>query len=167
MIKPKGLLDSVVKTITVDEDFALYVPNAFTPNDDGINDIFTAVVRGVKNITLDVFNRWGEFLFSSDDPQKAGMAAFKGKGWKRCLRLENKRDFETGRYQIAERIGDSLQIKRARFIISVITCNFGLYEPQFNPRHLKERKKLIRFSYKIAESACQWTHYVWWWRSTL
>lgn len=76
----EGCLDSVVKTITVDEDFALYVPNAFTPNDDGINDIFTAVVRGVKEYHLDVFNRWGEFLFSSDDPQKGWDGSFKGKG---------------------------------------------------------------------------------------
>lgn len=48
---------------------ALYVPNAFTPNDDGINDLF-----GVKTncdpwlFELLIFDRWGELIFESNDP---------------------------------------------------------------------------------------------------
>ncbi|HRD39415.1 MAG TPA: PKD domain-containing protein, partial [Bacteroidia bacterium] len=36
----KGCIDTIVRPIVVGEDFGLYVPDAFTPNADGLNDIF-------------------------------------------------------------------------------------------------------------------------------
>lgn len=47
---------------------ALYVPNAFSPNSDGINDIFRAYFASEKNITnfqLTIFDRWGNLLFQT------------------------------------------------------------------------------------------------------
>ncbi len=53
------------------EKFA--APNAFTPNGDGINDVFKPTVYGnVANYTLTIYNRWGQMIFKSRDP---------GKGW--------------------------------------------------------------------------------------
>jgi gliding motility-associated-like protein len=44
----------------------LYVPNAFTPNGDGLNDLFYPFPVGIKSINyFKVFNRWGQLLFSS------------------------------------------------------------------------------------------------------
>ncbi len=44
----------------------LYVPTAFTPNGDGLNDIFYPFPVGIKSINyFKVFNRWGQLLFSS------------------------------------------------------------------------------------------------------
>lgn len=43
----------------------LYVPNAFTPNDDGDNDIFRPIPIGLKSVDLfRVYNRWGQMLYS-------------------------------------------------------------------------------------------------------
>jgi gliding motility-associated-like protein len=57
--------------IIVSEDIVtecLYIPNAFTPNSDGLNDIFTAVsVCPLSYFRMMIFNRWGEELFESDD----------------------------------------------------------------------------------------------------
>ena len=60
-----------IRVIVVLPDCAepyVYVPNAFTPNDDGINDIL--YVRGpVKEIYFAIYDRWGQKIFESTDPQ--------------------------------------------------------------------------------------------------
>ncbi|MET6996601.1 gliding motility-associated C-terminal domain-containing protein [Chitinophaga defluvii] len=50
-------------------DCAVFVPTAFSPNGDGINDIFRAKVHDdVYNYRLTVYNRWGQQIFQSNDP---------------------------------------------------------------------------------------------------
>jgi gliding motility-associated-like protein len=43
----------------------IYIPNSFTPNGDGINDYFTAVYNNIVELEVDIFNRWGEIIYSS------------------------------------------------------------------------------------------------------
>jgi gliding motility-associated-like protein len=45
---------------------AIYFPNAFTPNGDGINEGWSPVGFGITKITWTVWNRWGQQLFESD-----------------------------------------------------------------------------------------------------
>jgi gliding motility-associated-like protein len=46
------------------------LPNVFTPNNDGTNDLFGPFpYRGVERIELQVFNRWGQVVFTTDDPE--------------------------------------------------------------------------------------------------
>ena len=46
----------------------LDVPNAFTPNSDGLNDVFLPVtICPIKEYRMLIFNRWGEKLFESND----------------------------------------------------------------------------------------------------
>ena len=47
--------------------FTLYVPNAFSPNGDGRNDLFRAYGKDLHDFHLTVFNRWGELVFESFD----------------------------------------------------------------------------------------------------
>jgi gliding motility-associated-like protein len=54
-----------VKLIEIAPDFHLYVPDAFTPNADGINESFKPVGRGIAKYTMEVYNRWGERVFLS------------------------------------------------------------------------------------------------------
>ena len=50
----------------------VHVPNTFTPNNDGFNDVFLVVIDGpVLNYSLDIFNRWGERIFTSTTPGEA------------------------------------------------------------------------------------------------
>ncbi|WKN44046.1 gliding motility-associated C-terminal domain-containing protein [Tunicatimonas pelagia] len=44
----------------------VYFPNAFTPNGDGLNDIFLYQASLLESITFEVFNRWGELIFHTD-----------------------------------------------------------------------------------------------------
>lgn len=63
--------DSTCKEIIVAQDEHLYVPSAFSPNGDGINDAFLPVIgfpeENIKSYSLSIFNRWGELLFQSRD----------------------------------------------------------------------------------------------------
>ncbi len=46
---------------------SLYVPNAFSPNNDGVNDEFLAVGVNIETFEMIVFDRWGEAIFTSED----------------------------------------------------------------------------------------------------
>jgi gliding motility-associated-like protein len=49
----------------------LYVPTAFTPNGDGKNDVFRPLLFGnVSQYRLTVYNRWGEVVYQTTEPQK-------------------------------------------------------------------------------------------------
>ena len=48
--------------------YPVYVPNTFTPNNDGVNDVFQAVGEDLRGFWMKVFNRWGEQIFLSEDP---------------------------------------------------------------------------------------------------
>ena len=43
------------------------VPNAFSPNSDGQNDVFFARGSGVDRLDLKIYNRWGELMFESNN----------------------------------------------------------------------------------------------------
>ncbi|GAB2536883.1 gliding motility-associated C-terminal domain-containing protein [Spirosoma aerophilum] len=45
----------------------VYVPDAFTPNNDGQNDVLAVFLPKVTTYTLNVYNRWGDIIFSSTD----------------------------------------------------------------------------------------------------
>jgi gliding motility-associated-like protein len=51
----------------------VYVPNSFTPNGDGINDVWYPEINGWTEVETLVFNRWGEIIFSSTNPNSPWM----------------------------------------------------------------------------------------------
>jgi gliding motility-associated-like protein len=72
-------MDTVIKTIVVDADFKLYVPNAFTPDGDGLNDIFQPKGRGIAKYHLTIYDRWGTVVYQSEDFSKGWDGGEKGK----------------------------------------------------------------------------------------
>ncbi|MDX2173463.1 MAG: gliding motility-associated C-terminal domain-containing protein [Bacteroidota bacterium] len=65
-----GCVDSVIKKLSVVEDVTFYIPNSFTPNGDNNNEIFMPKAVGVKKYHMDIFDRWGQLLFSTSDIEK-------------------------------------------------------------------------------------------------
>ena len=67
-----GCLDTAFTQINIKEVFTFYVPNAFTPNGDGVNDVFMPMSIGMDNegYHFIIFNRWGEMVFESYDINK-------------------------------------------------------------------------------------------------
>jgi len=73
---PLGCRDSAYTL--VEGPVLVYIPNAFTPNNDGINDAFQVVISDVVYYELNVFNRWGEQVFYSTDPEEAWIGNMNG-----------------------------------------------------------------------------------------
>jgi gliding motility-associated-like protein len=46
-----------------------YAPNSFTPNNDGVNDVWIPVALGITSYQLEIFNRWGEIVWMTMDPE--------------------------------------------------------------------------------------------------
>jgi gliding motility-associated-like protein len=63
----KGCVDSITKPISIYEEFYVYIPNSFFPDGDRYNDFFSGSFVGVKWIKMEIFNRWGESLFYTED----------------------------------------------------------------------------------------------------
>ncbi|MCA6075382.1 gliding motility-associated C-terminal domain-containing protein [Fulvivirga sedimenti] len=54
-------------TIQLSKSNLLAFPEAFTPDGDGLNDVLEIRARYVQSYSIDVFNRWGELIFHSED----------------------------------------------------------------------------------------------------
>ncbi|WP_037358639.1 gliding motility-associated C-terminal domain-containing protein [Schleiferia thermophila] len=57
----------------------LYIPNAFTPNGDGVNDCFQVSAENVADYYIQIFNRWGTMVYSSTDPKECWDGQYQGK----------------------------------------------------------------------------------------
>jgi gliding motility-associated-like protein len=68
-ISAAGCADSLCRIIPLLDDFRVHVPNAFTPNGDGINDVFLPVLIGQNSerYDLSIFDRWGEEIYRTQD----------------------------------------------------------------------------------------------------
>lgn len=56
----------------------LYVPNTFTPNENGNNDRFFAVGSSVNTFEMQIFNRWGQLIYTSNDINAGWDGKYKG-----------------------------------------------------------------------------------------
>jgi gliding motility-associated-like protein len=65
-----GCRDTAYNTLFVQTEFALFAPNTFTPNNDGVNDIFIPLGFAIDATSYDlfIFDRWGNKIFYSNNP---------------------------------------------------------------------------------------------------
>ena len=62
-----GCTDSVVKQLNINPNYSTFIPNSFTPNNDGDNDVFYPVSTGFNSYNMKIFDRWGGIIFDEDD----------------------------------------------------------------------------------------------------
>ena len=62
-----GCIDSITKQVIIHPNFELFIPDAFTPDGDRINDTFGCKGHGIATFNISIVNRWGELVFSSSD----------------------------------------------------------------------------------------------------
>lgn len=71
-------IDSMKVNVIVVDIEAIYFSNSFTPNNDGINDVFYIYGNNISELKLYIFNRWGDMIFESDDRSLATEGKFAG-----------------------------------------------------------------------------------------
>ena len=81
VINSFGCVDTVRKIVVVEDEFAIYIPNAFTPgNKDRTNDVFN--VQGIgflaDSFEMTIYDRWGHVIFKTDDVYKGWDGSDKG-----------------------------------------------------------------------------------------
>ncbi len=64
-----GCSDKAYREINVAPEFTLFIPNSFTPNGDGLDDDFLAYGEGIISFSMNIYNRWGEIIFTSFDKE--------------------------------------------------------------------------------------------------
>ncbi|MFM1875546.1 MAG: hypothetical protein RL266_1283 [Bacteroidota bacterium] len=65
--------------VTVDPVFTFYIPSAFTPDEDGINETFFGTGEAIRIYNMKISDRWGELLFESNEPDFHWDGTYKGK----------------------------------------------------------------------------------------
>ncbi len=74
----KGCSDTIIKAVFVGEDYGIFVPSGFSPNGDGLNDVFQPKGFGVTKYEFEVFDRWGEKVFTTNDFSRGWDGTIKG-----------------------------------------------------------------------------------------
>ncbi len=75
------LSDSVrvlVKRIPCSNE-SVFVPDAFSPNDDGLNDLLLLRAPDITELNFRIYDRWGQLVFETNDPRKGWDGSFAGK----------------------------------------------------------------------------------------
>jgi len=62
-----GCKDTASKILNLKKNYAIYIPNTFTPNYDGVNDGFKAVGYNINKFHLRIYDRWGHLVFETTD----------------------------------------------------------------------------------------------------
>lgn len=62
-----GITSDSILIELIDCDTTLFIPNAFTPDDDGVNDLFLVQGNGVAYFEISIYDRWGGLVFQSND----------------------------------------------------------------------------------------------------
>jgi gliding motility-associated-like protein len=73
-----GIRESSSNNIRIVKEPNLFYPTGFTPNNDGLNDVFNVFGQYINNFEMQIFNRWGEIMFHTDDLQKGWDGRFNG-----------------------------------------------------------------------------------------
>jgi gliding motility-associated-like protein len=77
VINIHGCADSVMNCLVIEPLFTLYIPSAFSPNGDGLNDVFETKGNDIKSFEMYVFDRWGTEIFHSMDIKNGWNGTYK------------------------------------------------------------------------------------------
>jgi gliding motility-associated-like protein len=70
VINAQGCTDEMTKTVTARFGSEFYIPLAFTPDNDGKNDVFKVVGEEIKSYFIEIYDRWGAPIFTSSNMEE-------------------------------------------------------------------------------------------------
>lgn len=96
-----GCLDTSYEQIKILPEFRFWIPNAFSPDGNELNDVFMPITFGISNYTFEIFDRWGHRVFLTHNTKEGWDGTFKNKAcqqdiytWKVTYRNSENDEFE-------------------------------------------------------------------------
>ncbi|MFM9026886.1 MAG: PKD domain-containing protein [Bacteroidota bacterium] len=74
-----GCVDTITKVIIVDNETTVYIPSAFSPNGDEKNELFSIQGIGFSDFKMDIFDRWGLLIYSTDRAENGWDGKYKNR----------------------------------------------------------------------------------------
>ena len=102
-----GCYKEVKQEIRIGKGYLVIFPSAFTPNRDGINDIFEPKYTGIKSFNLEIFDMWGNLIFSNQINNLPVQANW---GWDGSYKTNKIYPYKNFRYRFTAITHDDQQI---------------------------------------------------------
>ncbi|MDO9000267.1 MAG: PKD domain-containing protein [Bacteroidota bacterium] len=80
-----GCTDTISQVVKILPEFRFWIPNAFTPDENLMNDYFMPIAIGVVNYEFEIFDRWGEKLFKTNNPKQGWNGYYKSQECKQDI----------------------------------------------------------------------------------
>jgi gliding motility-associated-like protein len=74
-----GCTDTAYATVDIKHEYRFWIPNAYTPNSDGLNEVFKPAIMGVEDYSFMIFDRWGELIYKTDNYRDGWDGTYKGR----------------------------------------------------------------------------------------
>jgi gliding motility-associated-like protein len=74
-----GCKDTAIRTIFVEPQTTIYIPTAFTPDNDDYNEVFLPIIYDVTNYRFEIYNRYGNKIFETDNTKEGWNGRINGK----------------------------------------------------------------------------------------
>ena len=75
-----GCPDTTINCLRIEPEYTFYIPNAFTPNGDEMNNIFAPKGQNIVDFTMRIFDRWGNMIFNSNSINDGWNGKFQNMG---------------------------------------------------------------------------------------
>lgn len=78
VLYPDGCYDIGTVTVSINDGLLIFIPNMFSPNNDGNNDRLHVYGYGINEIEFNIFNRWGDLVYASNNLSEIQSAGWDG-----------------------------------------------------------------------------------------
>ena len=70
--------DSSSQVVTILPEYRFWIPDAFSPDGNDVNEIFMPIAFGIDHYQFEIFDRWGRLIFKTSDPHEGWNGMYKG-----------------------------------------------------------------------------------------
>lgn len=67
VVTENGCVEQIKDSVIIEDNYVIYFPTSFTPNGDGLNDVFMPLGGGMQKFKLEIYNRWGNLIYTSNN----------------------------------------------------------------------------------------------------
>ena len=113
-----GCSTSMTKTIVIGKGASIMLPTAFSPNNDGVNDSFRPLFRGVTEISMYIYDNWGNLVYDFNSQDATTIETDNRWGWDGIEPRNSESKNGTYRcYIVAKTLDEKTITKTGRFLI--------------------------------------------------